>query len=138
MKKVITVTAWIMFFFLLFLPAGRLLCSVVGYRLKLISYPVFAVIPALCGILELTLIFDHRRWFLDSWLMHGKCPRLFFAGTRPCSEIEREKDLHYCFNRIGRSRRVSLFYLPGVRKHRRGDGYPQCRFPDRFLPCFHY
>ncbi|MCR5174526.1 MAG: DUF5412 domain-containing protein [Oscillospiraceae bacterium] len=81
MKKVITVTAWIMFFFLLFLPAGRLLCSVVGYRLKLISYPVFAVIPALCGILELTLI--HKAEDISD----RKAVRILFLLSVPLSLI---------------------------------------------------
>ena len=81
MKKAITITAWIMFVFLLFLPAGRPLCYLFGFRLMPVSYPVFAVIPALCGILELILI--HKAG--DTGVT--KCVRVLFLLSVPLSLI---------------------------------------------------
>ena len=55
MKKTITALAWLLIALLLLLPAGVLICSGLGYVFRLDSYPLFAALPAVCGVIAFVL-----------------------------------------------------------------------------------
>ncbi len=56
MKKTITTLAWVLVFLLLLLPVGVLLSRGLGYVFHLESYPLFAVLPAICGVIVIVLL----------------------------------------------------------------------------------
>ena len=55
MKITITALAWLLIALLLLLPAGVLICSGLGYVFRLDSYPLFAALPAVCGVFAFVL-----------------------------------------------------------------------------------
>lgn len=56
MKNAITALAWLLIVLLLLLPAGVLICSAFGFVFRLDSYPLFAVLPAICGVIVIVLL----------------------------------------------------------------------------------